>query len=134
MSQALSSDVPKAQKPAASLDGKWALTSAELAGNPFPKALLDSFTLILDKGHYTLKSPSPDDKGTTKIDDTKTPKELDIKGEEGPNKGKTMLAIYELDGDTLKVCYDLEGKKRPTEFKTASGTKQFLAQYKRVKE
>ena len=116
------------------MEGKWAITSAELAGTAFPAEVTKTMTLILEKGKYTLKSPSPDDIGTTSIDATKSPKELDITGTDGPNKGRTMLCIYELDGDTMKVCYDLEGKKRPTEFKTAKGTKQFLATYKRVKE
>jgi hypothetical protein len=44
-----------------------------------------------------------------------------------------ILAIYEIDGDTLKVCYDLGGKNRPTEFKTKEGTALFLATYKREK-
>ena len=43
-----------------------------------------------------------------------------------------MVGIYEIDGDTLKICYDLDGKKHPTEFK-ATGPKIMLATYKRVK-
>jgi uncharacterized protein (TIGR03067 family) len=59
---------------------------------------------------------------------------MDITGTDGPNKGKTFPAIYELDGDTLKVCYDLSGKERPKALKTESGTMTFLVIYKRVKE
>src|SRR4051794_40819519 len=36
---------------------------------------------------------------------------MDITGTSGPNKGKTILAIYEQKGDTLRICYDLSGKK-----------------------
>ena len=32
---------------------------------------------------------------------------MDIKGTDGPNKGKTIKTIYKLDGDTLVVCYEL---------------------------
>jgi len=59
---------------------------------------------------------------------------MDITGTEGPNKGKTILAIYERDGDTLRVCYDLSGKSRPSEFKTTEGTRLFLVEYKLQKE
>ena len=52
---------------------------------------------------------------------------------EGLNKGAVTLGIYEIDGDTLKVCFDPEGKKRPTEFKTASGS-QTLVVHKRLKK
>jgi hypothetical protein len=53
---------------------------------------------------------------------------------EGLNKGAVMLGIYEISGDTLKVCFDPEGKKRPTEFKSASGSQTFVNVHKRVKK
>jgi hypothetical protein len=31
---------------------------------------------------------------------------------EGVNKGAVMLGIYEIDGDTLKDCFNPEGKNR----------------------
>jgi uncharacterized protein (TIGR03067 family) len=74
------------------------------------------------------------DKGTVKRNSAAKPKELDITGSEGPNKGKSILAIYELDGDTLRVCYDLGGKNRPTDFTTKEGTLRFLVTYKRAKK
>ena len=49
------------------------------------------------------------------------PKAMDITGTEGPNVGRTILAIYERNGDVLRVCYDLAGKTRPTEFETEDG-------------
>jgi uncharacterized protein (TIGR03067 family) len=52
------------------------------------------------------------------------------KGVDGPNKGKTILAIFEVNGDVLKVCYDVSGRKRPTEFQTKKGTALFLVHYK----
>jgi uncharacterized protein (TIGR03067 family) len=70
------------------------------------------------------------DRGTCKLDPSAKPKALDITGTEGPNEGKTILAIYERDGDTLRVCYDLSGKDRPKEFKTSEGTPLFLVEYK----
>lgn len=123
-----------ANKTSKSIDGKWSVSTAELAGDVLPPELFKKMTLVLEKDKYTLKSENLDDSGTTSVDTTKTPMQLETKGLEGPNKGKTFLAIFELDGDSLKVCYDLEGKTRPTEFKTAKGTKQFLVLYKRVKE
>ena len=45
-----------------------------------------------------------------------------------------MPGIYEISGDTLKVCFDPEGKKRPTEFKTEAGAPTVLVVHKRVKK
>ena len=55
----------------------------------------------------------------------------DIKSEEGAKQGKTILAIVEIDGDSMKACYDMEGKSRPTEFATKEGTSHVLMLYKR---
>jgi hypothetical protein len=59
--------------------------------------------------------------------------QLDVTLAASLNKGKVMLGIYEIDGDTLKVCFDLQGKKRPREFKSASGSPTFVNVNKRVK-
>jgi len=93
------------------IQGTWLPSTAELAGMPFPEEV----------------------RKTIKLNPKAKPKELDINGTDGPNKGKTILAIYELDGDTLRVCYDLGGKNRPTEFKTKEGSQLFLVTYKREK-
>jgi hypothetical protein len=46
---------------------------------------------------------------------------------------KYQKAEYELTDDTLRICYDLSGKTRPSEFATKAGTRQFLMTYKRAK-
>jgi len=115
------------------MQGTWLLSAAELGGNKFPDDARKSIKLVLKEGKYTVTAGKNTDQGTCKVDPKAKPKALDITGTEGPNKGKTILAIYELDGDTLRVCYDLSGKSRPTEFKTKEGTQLFLATYKREK-
>jgi uncharacterized protein (TIGR03067 family) len=115
------------------LDGKWAPTTAELAGIKFVDDQLKAITLVIEGDKYTVNVGESVDKGTVKVDAAAKPKALDIMGIEGPNKGKTMLAIYELQGDTLRVCYDLAGKNRPTEFATSKERPFFLVAYKRVK-
>ena len=42
--------------------------------------------------------------GKFKIDQTKTPKEIDILDETGTKNDKTKLGIYEFDGDTYRYC------------------------------
>ena len=115
------------------LEGKWTLVSAEVAGEKLPEAVVKSISLTLKGDEYTVKVGEAVDKGTVKLDAAAKPKAMDITGTDGPNKGKTILAIYERTGDTLRVCYDLSGKGRPTEFKTREGTRLFLVTYKREK-
>jgi len=89
--------------------------------------------LVVKDDKYTVTVGKTVDQGTVKLNPAAQPKEMDITGTDGPNKGKTILAIYERDGDTLRVCYDLSGKGRPKTFKTKEGTQLFLVTYKREK-
>ena len=122
-----------AKDEAKSMNGTWLPSEAELAGEKIPDEVRKTIKLVIGDGKYTVMVGTVPDKGTAKVDPSKKPKEMDIVGTEGPNKGKTILAIYEKTEDTLRVCYDLGGKSRPTEFKTTKGTQLFLVTYKREK-
>jgi uncharacterized protein (TIGR03067 family) len=113
--------------------GTWLTVTAELAGKEFPEELRKSIKLVLAPNTYIATVGKESDEGTCKWDSAKKPKEVDITSVKGRNKGKTFLAIYELNGDTLRVCYDLSGKARPTEFKTTPGTSLYLVTYRREK-
>lgn len=115
------------------LNGTWLIVSGEMRGEKLPAEAFGKLELILKDGTYTVHAKGKADIGTCRVDPKKKPKELDLIGTDGPNKGRTMLCIYELKDDTLTVCYDMAGKQRPTEFKTPEGkdNKVFLAVYKR---
>lgn len=112
------------------LDGTWLPAEAELAGKKFPDEIRKTIKLVLKGDEYLVTVGPQTDRGTCKRDPSAKPKALDITSTEGPNKGKTFLAIYERDGDTLRVCYDLSGKDRPSEFRTKEGTQLYLVTYK----
>lgn len=114
-----------------SLQGVWQLQEAELAGKPFPEEVRKAIKLTVNDDKYEVTAGKELDQGSLKLNGAAKPKEMDIIGTDGPNKGKTILAIYEQEGDTLRVCYDLTGTKRPTEFKSSEGTLIFLAKYMR---
>ena len=116
---------------AKAIQGRWTPVTAELAGQPMPDTVLKTISLKLDSGTYEVfVGPSPD-RGTYTLDPTGKPKGMTVTGTDGPNRGKTFPCIYELQGDTLRICYDLSGMKRPTEFKSSAGTKLYLVTYTR---
>jgi uncharacterized protein (TIGR03067 family) len=119
----------KAEEDLKMIEGAWIPVVAELGGKPLPEEYLKDTKLVLTDGRYTYMN----DQGTYKLIPAEKLKAMDITGAEGPNQGKTLLAIYELTGDTLRICYDLEGKTRPSEFATKTGTQQLLVSYKRAK-
>jgi uncharacterized protein (TIGR03067 family) len=122
---------PAPAKKAPSVNGKWALTSGVMSGEKMDEDMQKSIQLTLMNGKYTTKIGDQTDEGTYTTDETKTPHTLTITSTDGPNKGKTFLAIYELDKGTMKVCYDMSGKAFPTAFESKASTPSFLATYKR---
>ena len=122
------------------LNGKWTPIAAIIGGIKVPADDLKKITLTLSGDSYEVAVVGEDhvDKGTATRDTTTTPKRMTIKSLEGPNKGKTFLAIYEIKTvngvDAYRVCYDLSGTAFPTEFKSVKGTQLYLAGYRRKKE
>ncbi|HEY1377505.1 MAG TPA: TIGR03067 domain-containing protein [Gemmataceae bacterium] len=125
-------DDKAADKEGKMVEGTWQLVEGEVGGHKFPPQVAKGIKLTLSPGKYVVQAESKDE-GTVKYFPDVTPKAMEVTGTDGPNKGKTFPAIYELKGDTLAVCYDLSGKARPTEFKSKPGTQLFLAKYERVK-
>jgi uncharacterized protein (TIGR03067 family) len=128
---ALAADPPDDAK---AVQGSWTPAKADLGGQPMPEAVLKSISLKLDHGKYEVFVGVNPDRGTYTLDATSKPKGMTITGTEGPNRGKTFPAIYELKGDTLQICYDLSGAKRPAEFKSIVGTRLYLVTYQRKRE
>jgi len=119
---------------AKAVQGDWTPAKADLGGKPMTQEVLKSIRLKLDNGTYEVFVGHAPDKGTYTIDSTSKPKSMTITGTEGPNRGKTFPAIYELKGDTLRICYDLSGSKRPADFKSIPGTQLYLVTYARKQQ
>ncbi len=97
------------------LDGIWLPIAADVSGQALVVQELRVARLVLDRGGYEIidRAEHVVDRGDYRIDGSAVPRAIDIVGVSGPNAGRTMHAIFELDGDRLKVCYDLESAERP---------------------
>jgi uncharacterized protein (TIGR03067 family) len=113
-----------------SVQGTRLPATAELGGKMFPDEVRKTIKLVVKDEKYMVTVGENIDQGTIKLNPAAKPKELDITGTEGPNKGRTILAIYERDGVTMRVCYDLSGKDRPKGFSTQPGTQLFLVTHR----
>ncbi len=92
-----------ADKEMEKLNGTWVVVSAESGGTKIPPAEVKEIQLSFKDGTFSAKGGNDESKGTLKIDPTKKPMTLDIVFETGPMKGKTQLAIYELQMGMLKI-------------------------------
>lgn len=115
------------------LQGKWKPVSYEQDGKKQNIGDLESWLIRGQVLELLEVNGNLFGKMEIRIDATKTPKELDIilLGE-----GKlTLLSIYSLDGDDLKVCLPNTNKRdRPRDFATQPKQSVTLRVYKRCTE
>jgi len=125
-----------AEPPAKSaIEGTWLPIKAELGGQPMDEAVLKTISMNLENGKYHVSVAGNPDDGTFELQPSTNPKAMVIHGTEGPNKGRAIPAIYDLSGDTLRICYDLSptNAHTPKEFKSSTGTRLYLVTYERKK-
>src|SRR5262249_49561968 len=99
------------------IQGIWKFVSQEVEGKPRTKEELAKQTITVEGDKWTVRRDGKViQAGMHKFDPDKKPAQVDAAVTEGEGKGFTMLGIYELKGDALKVCFDPKGKERPTDF------------------
>lgn len=124
--------VPKEIANAPKLDGLWEVTSLEVLGKP--GAIAQNQYWRIGDGQITVEKRVPNAAVrvrppiTFSVDNSAAPKSLDY------NTGGVAVrpAIYEIEGDTLKVLMQLQGRDRPRAMKSDETT--ILYVFKRVKE
>jgi uncharacterized protein (TIGR03067 family) len=134
-SRALADEKADLEKEMRKFQGVWTFESSKSGGNELPADGLKGLIITFEGDKHTVKKGDEVIQvGTQKLNPSKSPKTIDVTMTEGPSKGTVMLGIYEIDGDRLKVCFDPQGKMRPTEFKSAPGSENFVNVHKRVKK
>jgi len=116
------------------LRGIWVVERCEIDGDTPDRKFIEGqlkFEFSADKFWTHLDDPDADAVSYT-LDPVHTPKRIEVRYEKD-GKPVTRAGIYELDGDTLKICY--ADKERPKEFATkkVAGDKQRLFVLKREK-
>jgi len=126
---AITDDKPKTDKDR--LQGRWRTVAGEFGGKAFVKSEINDQIfefkgdrVITIQGDVTMSAV------TYSLDETKKPKQFNFE----PDKEAIRPAIYELKDDELKICMDVPGGTRPTEFKSKSGTRQKMWTLKREKK
>jgi uncharacterized protein (TIGR03067 family) len=110
----------------AALAGQWIVTVVERDGQPleaYRGALRtmtgDIYTLARRDGEVI--------RGTFSIGGDNRRALIDLRPTIGEFRGRTLLGIYDLDGEALRICFAEPGQPRPTEFRSPPGSGQILA-------
>lgn len=116
------------------LNGSWKPVSGEFGGQPLPEEAIKAMTLKIEDGSkYAVETGGIVDSGKLTFDSAQSPMHITIIGEEGPNKGRTIVAIFKLSDDRLTICYNIGEDDRPTEFKTPANSQVLLIEYERAR-
>jgi uncharacterized protein (TIGR03067 family) len=95
------------------LQGTWVVDQAMYKDEKDAEVVkqMKAVRVVFDGDTLTLRHPpGNEEKGGFTLDPSKKPKQIDL--------GDNAKGIYELDGDTLKLCWDADAKTngRPTKF------------------
>ena len=115
------------------IQGVWQLDKFDIGGAGQVPPGIESVRFTFKDGKLTVSRNGMEDakQGEYKLDPTAKPKAIDLVE---PNGSRNTPGIYELDGDTLKICI-AEGQNavRPTAFKP-DGMRMPVVTFKRVTE
>ena len=131
-SVASAAPVPKEIRKAGKLDGLWEIASIEVFGKP--GGIPPRQRWKIENGTITVEQIVVNAAVRTrpaiaiKVDDAVTPKSLDY----NTGGATPRPAIYEVDGDSLKIMMSLRGNERPKDMKSDDSTVLYV--FKRVKE
>jgi uncharacterized protein (TIGR03067 family) len=107
---------------AGALQGRWKVDRMELEGHKVPSLLYGGASIEIDGDRFRTSAMGAVFEGTFTVDATARPKTIDMRFTAGPEKGGTSLGIYELEGETWRLCLGLSGRVRPRAFVTTRGS------------
>ena len=120
-----------AAEPLRKFTGKWVPVAVTMNGEAVEKDKLDGVLLTMDGNKYTSKIGEKTDAGTFSVDESKSPAAMNVVRQKSDGDTATIPAIYEIQGDSLKVCYAIGTQARPTDFKSEADSGTLLVTYKR---
>jgi uncharacterized protein (TIGR03067 family) len=121
-----------ANKELSEFQGSWVLISAVDNGKALPDKEIKRLRVTIRNNGFQLEQDTRlISEGIFTINPDRKLKEMDEIHTLGRNKGKTYLAIYELDGDRQRLCFADARKPRPTEFSSKPGSGHLLQVWKR---
>lgn len=124
------------KKDKAALQGTWKVTASESKGDKVPADELKNLYLLF-RGNAILirEAGKTEDNFSFLLDPAKKVKEIDLTLKVGPQKGRIDRGIYEIDGNTLRICIQSnKDAPRPREFRSDAGSDLWLVTLQRTKE
>ena len=124
------------KKDKAALQGTWKVTASISKGDKATAEEIKDLHLIF-RGDAILvrEDGKAQENFIFNLDPLKKIKEVDLILKVGPQKGRIDRGIYEIDGDTLRICIQSnKDSPRPRDFRSPAGSDLWLVTLQRSKE
>jgi uncharacterized protein (TIGR03067 family) len=110
--------IEKNLKAVRAMQGTWKVVAMERNGVKTSDDDLKNFHVTIKSYHVTADDGRKIQEADFVLNTDPTPKSIHFVSKDNEGKKKNQPGIFELDGDTLKICYVHEGKdaKLPIEF------------------
>ena len=113
--------------------GNWQALSGTVAGMALGDEVVSATTLCIGPHSYEVNLAGNIDRGSCEFESSTMPIKMKIFGQEGPNAGKTYLAILEfVKADEIRVAYDLSGSTYPSCFDPTTDKHNYVASFRRI--
>jgi len=124
----------KAKQDQEALQGAWRCVALEANGEKAPEEEAKKMTIVFKGDLLTAHTEGQEvaQEGKIVLDPSVKPKIMDFTYTKGDQKDKKLEGIYEVEKDDLKICANVMGTGRPTEFKSSADT--ILLTFKREKK
>jgi uncharacterized protein (TIGR03067 family) len=128
----ISTELPPSSAPPTPLEGEWAMVEGVFNGAAMDKSAVvwarrlthGDVTKVVAGTHTMLEARFT-------IDEKASPRSIDYDNLSGSNKGKKQAGIWEIAGDTLRVCMSAPGKPRPKDFASTKGDGRSFTTWRR---
>jgi uncharacterized protein (TIGR03067 family) len=121
------------QRELAQMQGLWRVEKAIRAGQEAPEETRSKLRLKIEGNVFTMmdEGSAREERAEVSLDLTANPRQIDIRPKrKGAEPGR---GIYQLEGDTMTLCWTPEGGERPKKFASENGSNVRLLVLKRVK-
>jgi uncharacterized protein (TIGR03067 family) len=129
-----------ARKDQEKLQGAWKAIKIVVSGTEVPGDVLKGIMVTIKDTQITTVFQGGDkdmnqNAGFT-LDPSKKPKQIDLVAADGPEKGKKLEGIYEIDGDIFRMAIapPVGGGKRPENFSSGEGSTAIVMTFQRDKK
>lgn len=106
----------------AGIQGEWKVVALEMDGVSLDPMTFAGSKIVIEANRFTSLGMGEPYMGTIEIQDSGDPKTFAMHFTEGPEKGNTNFGIYELNGNTWKICLSTKGGPAPPKFATTQGS------------